>query len=330
MNSERTSENAASDGPIFVLGMAQRSGTNFLADLICLHPDCGLPAPIWEDYLLHHAGSLLEYADSLHRIWYRWIGEQGGRDLIHRWLGDGLLSMLSAHTTRRRLVTKTPSVRNLRWFFHLFPEAYLLVLIRDGRAVVESQRLMAGGSFDTLCSQWADAAEEILRFDATAGGSGLRYRIVRYEDLVSDLWGELDRLLAFLRLDPEAYDFVAAEHLPVRGSSAYGRGSGDVHWAPVERSGEFAPLRRWAHWTPTEHRRFNWIAGRQLERLGYHQAAPGSDHAFWRVWNVTKDIPLAVARLVDRARARVRRRRRGEDVRRWTLADRADVSRGRG
>ncbi len=37
--------------PIFILGISERSGTNFLFHLLCLHPDCDPGGPIWENYL---------------------------------------------------------------------------------------------------------------------------------------------------------------------------------------------------------------------------------------------------------------------------------------
>ena len=39
-----------------------RSGTNYVRDLIALHPDCEKArAPIWEDFFLHEAAPLFEF-----------------------------------------------------------------------------------------------------------------------------------------------------------------------------------------------------------------------------------------------------------------------------
>ena len=60
----------------------------------------------------------------------------------------------------------------------------------------------------------------MLDFDAEERGGGLRYRIVRYEDLVGAPEACLKEILEFLELDVARYDFERAEALPVRGSSS--------------------------------------------------------------------------------------------------------------
>ena len=54
---------------------------------------------------------------------------------------------------------------------------------------------------------------------------------------------ELYRILSFLGLDVAAYDFDAAEHLPVRGSSESRRHANQpLDWRPVERTPEFSVI----------------------------------------------------------------------------------------
>ena len=45
---------AESPRPIFILGIMPRSGTNFLHQLITLHPAC-VSSPVWEDFLIYPA-----------------------------------------------------------------------------------------------------------------------------------------------------------------------------------------------------------------------------------------------------------------------------------
>lgn len=63
----------------------------------------------------------------------------------------------------------------------LFPRAYLLILVRDRRAVVESKVRTTNGDFESAVRQWAEAAGTIVRFDETTRGSGFRYLIVKYD-----------------------------------------------------------------------------------------------------------------------------------------------------
>ncbi len=56
--------------PIFVLGIMQPSGTNFLKDVVQLHPDCGFPGhPLLEDYLAQSADLLVKYIKSVATDW---------------------------------------------------------------------------------------------------------------------------------------------------------------------------------------------------------------------------------------------------------------------
>jgi protein-tyrosine sulfotransferase len=262
--------------PIFILGIMPRSGTNYLWDLLCLHPHCA-PArsPIREDFFLECSDHLVAYVRSVRDRWDPIWGEFGD-DLEPRFregLGDGLISYLW-EDRERRLVTKTPSVRHIERSFAFFPHARVIVLSRDGRSVVQSCMSTFGWDFDRAASNWAAAADEIRRFELHRTYPPDRYLRVRYEDLVDDLRGSLTRILAFLELDAATYDLNAADELPVRGSSSYfGPGRDAVNWDPVEKGPDFNPRERWRAWPPKMHERFEWIAGRQMRSLGYGSMA---------------------------------------------------------
>jgi protein-tyrosine sulfotransferase len=270
--------------PIFVLGIMPRSGTNYLHDLLCLHPDCAAARePIHEDLFLQHADHLLAFVSAVRGAWDPAWGEfdDAVPGQLQAALGDGLISFLWEDGDRR-LVTKSPSVRNLRFFFTLFPRARLLILVRDGRSAVQSSMATFGWDFDTAAHLWAEGAEEVRRFDRANRGLGLPYRVVRYEDLVDDLEPALLEILAFLDLDPNCFDFASARHLPVRGSSAFfGPGRTMVNWDPVARSAAFAPKERWRDWDPALLQRFEWIAGDQLRYFGYKGSADPPGTVLW-------------------------------------------------
>ena len=297
--------------PIFILGVLPRCGTNFLADLVCAHPDCAPPEPIWEDFLVYHAGQLEGYARRVRGQWNpAWgVGERDEAELLAD-LGAGLVSFLARRTGGRRLVTKTPRVDNLHLFPRLFPTAKLMILVRDGRAVVESGIKTFRWNREWAIQQWAQAARTIIRFDADHGGED-RHVIVRYEDLWRDLRPQLERIFTFLGLDPARYDFADAENLPVRGSSTV-RSSGDnVHWQPVAKSADFDPMSRFRHWSPRQHARFNWVAGRELERFG-HELCHDEPSTLARLQNVVMDGWWLVLRTLGPAYVRMRRHRRRE------------------
>jgi hypothetical protein len=295
--------------PIFVAGIYPRSGTNHLMDLLCVHEDCAPPAPIWEDYLLAHADHLDAYVAAVARHWSpTWGVADDHRRALLAALGGGIQDFLRGLARAPRVVTKTPSVAGLARFAALFPDACLVVLVRDGRAVVESGVRSFGWFRDGAIHGWARAARELLAFEATAGSQALRYRRVHYEDLVARPEATLRSLLGFLGLDAAGYDFARAASLPVRGSSTEGRDAGArVHWGATPRTAEFAPAERFRHWSRAQHARFEWIAGDALRALGYAPAAPagGPSRAAWnRLLDVRLHAALRLRAALQAARPR--------------------------
>lgn len=267
------SSNPCTD-PIFILGIMPRSGTNFLMDLLCLHPHCQMPSyPFDEDYFTHNAELLVKYAKAV----YNNLRRQGKRSVdaqiksvLLQSMANGLLSHLQSRIDgEKRLITKTPSVRNLKHFFKLFPSARLAIIVRDGRSVVESSVKSFGWSYENAMQLWVYAARNILRFQKTYKNSDYKYLIVKYEDLCNNLEDKLNEVLAFLDLETDVYNFEAAYNLPVRGSSVL-RGNADkVTWKPLEKPQDFHSLPRWTNWDRNLHERFNWIAGDCMTAFGY-------------------------------------------------------------
>jgi protein-tyrosine sulfotransferase len=262
---------AAVNNPIFIFGLTPRTGTNYLWDLLCAHPDCAPGRePVREDFFLEHADLLGKFVRTVRGRWDPSWGEVSEQTLadLSASIGKGLLDFLSTDD-KRRLVTKNPSVIGIERVFTFFPTAQVIVLARDGRAVVESCGRTFGWDFDLAARRWAAAADTALRFLGSRAADDPAVRLVRYEDLFADPHEQLVRLLTFLDLDAADYELSAAERLPVRGSSVFLGGKAQVHWDPVERTPDFDPLRRWAQWSVEQHARFAWLAGRQQTALGY-------------------------------------------------------------
>jgi protein-tyrosine sulfotransferase len=301
--------------PIFIHGILPRSGTNFLWDLLLLHPDCSRPIePVNEDLFLEHSEHLAAFVAAVRAAWDPRWGTFGADlpDRLYAGIGEGLVSFL--HTERnRRLVAKSPSVRHLDRFFTFFPSARLLILVRDGRSVAQSAMDTFGWDFDRVCRAWAEAARTIGRFQRAEAARADQWRVVRYEALFDDPEGQLRPIFEFLELDATRYDFEAARALPVRGSSAFGRRKSAVHWGAVARDESFAPKERWRSWSADRVERFDWLAGDELAALSYAGArrrfpigrSVGHTVRDWR-WHAAG----AVRRAVYRARMRVRLRSR--------------------
>lgn len=277
---------------IFILGITPRSGTNFLSDLLCLHQDCAAPAPILEDHLTYHADLLIHYVTTVSQSWRpNWNISQDLQASLCRSLGNGLIEFLSLRVSDKRLVTKTPSVRNLQHFFTVFPGARLLILIRDGRDVVESMVKSFGTNPEWVMRRWAEGARLIHQFKETTQNAQGKYLIVRYEDLVQNLQSELPRILSFLGLSTGVYNFEGAATLPVKGSCEFRLPEQDtVHWTPVEKPIGFNPIRRWCSWDQTMHDRFNWIAGPSLLAFGYEPVENPTNSSWLRIRNRLHDL----------------------------------------
>lgn len=257
--------------PVLIAGITPRSGTNYLHRLLSLHPACERPPhdPVREDFLLHHADALDEYADRLSWQWGHWgDAEPVCRKLLAH-LGWGLTSFLSPDPDAPVVITKTPSVRNVQRFFDLFPHGHLLVLVRDGRSVVTSAMKGFGWEFESTARRWTQAAQTVLDLQQTHGHASDHHRIIYYEDLNTDPVSTLNRIFRFLPLDAEAYDFDDALDLPVYGSSFVGDEDDEVTWQPKDKPDSFGSEKRWASWSEARHIRFNWIGGEELARLGY-------------------------------------------------------------
>ncbi|MEB3359470.1 MAG: sulfotransferase [Synechococcales bacterium] len=296
-----TALNQLCTDPIFILGIMPRCGTNFLYNLLCLHPHCNgvgirdMP----EDHLLLNANLLERYANNVASFWSR-HGLRGENDparqrynqelqsKLFASLGEGLLAYLNhlnPDSGVKPLVTKTPFVRNLSRFFHLFPQARLIILVRDGRAVAESSVKSFNTSYEVMIHRWAEAAHEILAFDQAHRHTDAPYLIVRYEDILDHLEVEMRSILNFLGLSPDVYDFDMAVNLPVFGSSEEFAKAREAAIADPEKSGwkvvdkckqKFNPKSRWSHWSADQHCRFNWIAGSYMEQFGYELEAAQS------------------------------------------------------
>lgn len=275
---------------IFIQGIMPRCGTNFLSNLLQIHPDIDVHSQVWEDYLLAHSDILMDFRQQVAAHWDPdWKVEPATPDFLLESVGEGMTQFLAAGTSSRYCVTKTPSVRNLENFCRFFPDSPLLILVRDGRAILESGIRSFGWNREAAMHWLAREARVIRQFVDRNPEAG--YRLIRYEDLWSDTAATMRSVLEFLELNPERYDFEEARQLPLRGSSELLEGDRpNLHWDPVKRSESFDPLGRFSHWSGFRHFRYQRIAGDAMKPLGYaglEQAAPALN---WRVRNAGLDL----------------------------------------
>lgn len=269
-------------GDVFIHGITPRSGTNFLARVLECHDDLSKnPHRVWELPHLRNAVPLLDYAAGMSHS-PKMPGLEP--ETLLPYLGKGLLEYLvEGIPTQCRLVVKEPSVENITQFFAFFPRSNLVILIRDGRDVACSAlrtkfaapprlqllhprtwRLAFRHPLNVLAEQWTNSSRTIREFleEIRESEFSERVRVVRYEDVVRDQEGEIERILAFLNLDAERYDWNRLGNLRVRGSSFLANDRELVRT-------EFNPIGRWREWSQRQREAYLSIAEEELQHWGY-------------------------------------------------------------
>ena len=265
-------------GPLLIVGIEQRSGTNFVFDVLKQHRDLRTPRSIFENFLTLGSQQLVQYARGVVRHYpERWREREVAVAEVSRAIGDSLIAWLEHDAQMRddephtRLLAKSPGTYHLMDFFTIFPDAYLILLVRDGRSVVESAFTGFGFTREWWTRRWIDGAREILRLMDRPLPVGAKVLLLRYEDLITAFDATVEQLLDFADLEPEGFDMDAARALPIRGSSFTRGDEQEVHWNPLDKPADFDPLSRAADWSPQLHERFDWTAGRYVERFGYRR-----------------------------------------------------------
>jgi len=277
--------------PIILLSVCPRSGSNYLEALLSLHPRCR-KSRLPEDFFLANSETLLNFCRSVAESWDDWwLQHLGGASRLAIHIGTALLSFADPGPEEEgpvgdcRLMLRSPTTEGIAAATTLFPNAHVVVLVRNGPATVESGRRSFGWPYEEAMLAWRHSVRRILTF--LAGVDGPRCQLIRFEDLAADPAREIARVIDFLGLDPALYPFNRVDEIPVFGSSTFGRADGErVHWRPVPKDPSFDPLARAESWPPRRLARFAWLAGAEHRKLGYlvHRLSP-----MVRVWNVVLD-----------------------------------------
>jgi protein-tyrosine sulfotransferase len=261
---------------LYVAGIAPRSGNGYVYRLISDHPSC-LAAAGGEDYFLLKSDLLHLFSESIYTKWKSDWGfkQNNASEHVLSALGDGLIQFLRSQCTNeddyqdRPVVTVTPHVDNIHRFPRLFPEGYLIILIRDGRAVTESSIRTFDLTFDQAARTWRKGARQVLSFLDVHGSSSEWHEVIHYEDVVRHTGRELSKLFQRVGLDPDVYPYEKLDDVPVVGSSTYGQEKGRITWEEKDVDDSFDPTQRFSNWGKRRHERFDWIAGEELRALGY-------------------------------------------------------------
>lgn len=270
------SRHARGDGPtpIIVLGVMPRSGSNMIRDVLALHPDVAAdPGRLYEFPLLHAADGAAALMEEFISYFPRNADVLGRYDALAM-LAGAWLRELQREAGNKRILLKCPHVQHLSLAPHIFPDAKLVLCLRDGRDVVDSslntfsRYSLSRKTFAQLATEWKLGTDAMMQMSGASDASNVLLN--RFEDIMSEPRQTVDALLAHTGLDPATYDYDGYENLPVRGSSR-NKTDDDTRWQPQEKSKDFKPVDRWLSWSDKRKAQFDKIAGAALERAGYRR-----------------------------------------------------------
>jgi hypothetical protein len=267
--------------PVFVIG-SPRSGTSILPWSLAQHPD------LWTSGESEFLLGLFAKADAVHKALSERPHTFITRNEVERKeflgaLGLGVNALFSSRSGRKRWIDQTPGYTTMAWLLtDMFPGAYFIHVLRDGRAVVNSMlhfgdRIAAEArvelqgwatDFEVAVKTWKHYVEFALDFCEHHPDRTLT---VKNEDLVERTDEEFERVLRFLGAapDPEPAEFFRTSRI----NSSFA----PLVWGKWERakaSGEdVVPRGRtadaWRDWSDEQKATFAEIAGDLTKRLGY-------------------------------------------------------------
>lgn len=249
---------------LFVVG-ARRSGTNWLERILTAHP--AITAMPTETYLFSHGvqpfAERFQHANPAAPSMGRtFMPRDAFLDAMRDFVDRAFLENLERRDRDARFVIeRTPwHASHLPLIGHVYPDAHVVNIVRDGRAVARSLVSMPWGpdSIEEAAAEWRDAVDDARRGAAFFGD---RYREVVYERLLEDPRPRVSELFEWLglELDGETWERVLAE-------------AGSEFNVDPRSPGVRAD--KWRdELSDAELRAFERVAGEQLDSLGYERVA---------------------------------------------------------
>ena len=279
-NLKHLSESSKTDiKPVFILGIRHRSGTNMLLNALVQHKNC-VAHNDPEDFLVSPLRNIQNYTTNLQKRRKSKKNRKNNQKYLNNSIGNTLLSYLIKEidpTTIKsnnptRVITKTPSVEGLKYFREFFPDTHLIIIIRDGRSIIESAIKSFNANFENGCQRYVSASNDIISFLENDKNPN-RTKVIKFEDYIKFKKETVISLLDFLNLSTDDYPFENLDDLPVHGSSELNKNSENkIHWEPMAMDKKFNPINRHANWSKFQLNRFEWVAGNCLETLGYQRS----------------------------------------------------------
>ena len=195
--------------PVFLFSLP-RSGSTLVQRLIAGHPEVATTSEPWVLlpllYTMRRPGAFTEYG---HRTAVRAIDDftgqlRGGRDEYLFEMREFVEALYSAAGNGERyFLDKTPRYHLvIHEIMELFPDGKFIFLWRQPLAVAASIIESFGRGRWNLDRYAVDLEDGLEHLVAAARPNDPRCLTLRYEDVVADSEGELQKVFAFLGLDP--------------------------------------------------------------------------------------------------------------------------------
>lgn len=261
--------------PIFIVSPLNRSGTNFLANIIQLDPQFEIPQNINEDYFLVYSNHIEAYVNKTIKHWSKPIRDEYElfKCKFLNIFGDTILNIANQNLTKeKRPLFKCPRSNNIQNAFRLFPNSRYIFCIRDGRDTVESfRRSFDNYTFPQICKLWADGVTRIINFINEHKNTAYEKQIlfIKYENIFKKDPHTIHKIKIFVGSKGNYISEERIESLPLKGSSTHRGNNEKLHWEPIKKPSGFNPISRWSRWTPLERVIFKIVAGKALNYAGY-------------------------------------------------------------
>jgi len=257
---------------IYIIGQTGRTGTNFLFKLLLEHKKIVKSEHPGEDRLLMNIDKIDKYLENTTGEWNEiWKGmdkvkfntklNKEFQNCFSRFLG------VDDSSSDKYILTKSPSTKGIKHFHKYFPDFKPIILIRDGRNVTESLVQSFNSTYSNAMKTWAKSGQRILA--ELSNGNSDRFLLIRYEELQQNTKQEIRKILSYLNLEEQDYNFSGLEQLPVTGSSQSSSEKGKVDWGKSLDKKVFNPNERFKNWSIVTKLKYNSICGKTAKQLGY-------------------------------------------------------------
>lgn len=256
---------------ILIQGVMPRCGSNYVAEIIGYHPNVySFPNEIYEFPLLNCVDDLLLMQNRFFQYYPRNKTKIGEIDFLPLF-GSALIAYLYSFVPNDKiLLVKSPYVENLNFFFQIFPYENLVLVLRDGRDVVNStlKTWPDKYTFSDICSSWNRNANMILNFNSYFKNNTNSFIYIKFEEAINNPFDFIKQLCKKFNLDENIYPYDRLNSVPVIGSSSL-KSEGKVNWKRVEKPKNFNPIGSWHNWHFKRKQIFKKNAGETLKKAGY-------------------------------------------------------------